>query len=380
MRKKSRHSYAPMPLSSLYEGYHSRYDEARTKTFRGASFTLLLCLFMGLVLWIETDYYLSTETISHVSNSLEVEHQIPLNFNMTFPAAHCDELYFELHDASGVVRNINDNVSRVPLLTPFNAQSTRPVQKPKPHTCGSCYGAESNDLQCCESCEDIIRAYLTKGWMPLPLEHYSQCVTEVPYTHEGSGCRVSACIPVTLPKGSLRIHSGPMRSVAGITVLDAQLHTNNQPEREARPDVDVRHSFHHLSFGDTPDTVASTISGFVTPESGHSYVHHYILQAVRTMLCNRNGTVWNHTQYSVARHVKEITEQAPHIPGVYLSYEFSPLLLRVTQRSPYRSIFHFLLYLSSIAAGVYVALSVVESLCHYGMHHWRKKAQIGKQA
>ena len=30
--------------------------------------------------------------------------------------------------------------------------------------CGSCYGAETKNVPCCDSCNEVIRAHEAKGW------------------------------------------------------------------------------------------------------------------------------------------------------------------------------------------------------------------------
>ena len=41
--------------------------------------------------------------------------------------------------------------------------------------CGSCYGAETEELSCCNTCEQVREAYRKKGWAFSVLDDISQC-------------------------------------------------------------------------------------------------------------------------------------------------------------------------------------------------------------
>lgn len=44
--------------------------------------------------------------------------------------------------------------------------------------CGSCYGAEANPGDCCNTCEQVREAYRTKGWAFVNPDGIEQCVRE----------------------------------------------------------------------------------------------------------------------------------------------------------------------------------------------------------
>lgn len=44
--------------------------------------------------------------------------------------------------------------------------------------CGSCYGAETEELKCCNSCEDVLNAYRAQGWGIRDPRAFDQCKAE----------------------------------------------------------------------------------------------------------------------------------------------------------------------------------------------------------
>ena len=41
--------------------------------------------------------------------------------------------------------------------------------------CGSCYGAETEERKCCNTCEDVQTAYREKGWGIQEMDKFEQC-------------------------------------------------------------------------------------------------------------------------------------------------------------------------------------------------------------
>lgn len=61
-------------------------------------------------------------------------------------------------------------------------------------SCGSCYGAEKGSRKCCNSCEDIISAYMEMGWALKSTEEFEQCKREQNEKHisiNKEGCRLT---------------------------------------------------------------------------------------------------------------------------------------------------------------------------------------------
>jgi hypothetical protein len=48
-----------------------------------------------------------------------------------------------------------------------------------PNYCGPCYGASENPDQCCQSCDDVVDLYKSKGWETVSIRMLAeQCIRE----------------------------------------------------------------------------------------------------------------------------------------------------------------------------------------------------------
>lgn len=79
-------------------------------------------------------------------------------------------------------------------------------------TCGSCYGAETADAPCCNTCEQVREAYRKKGWAFSDPSSIMQCVTEGWTTQikeqMNEGCRVHGTVSVSKVAGNFHFAPG----------------------------------------------------------------------------------------------------------------------------------------------------------------------------
>ena len=88
------------------------------------------------------------------------------------------------------------------------------VLKCKMHVCFSCYGAETDQLSCCNTCDDVREAYRLKGWAFNNPKGIQQCVDEG-FTDKlaeqiKEGCKAKGYIEVNKVGGN--IHFAPGKS------------------------------------------------------------------------------------------------------------------------------------------------------------------------
>ena len=82
-----------------------------------------------------------------------------------------------------------------------------------PEECGSCYGA-GTDGECCNTCEDVRRAYRTKGWtFQASDESIAQCAAlrkeaKAAKNFDGEGCNVYGNVELLASGGNLHIAPG----------------------------------------------------------------------------------------------------------------------------------------------------------------------------
>lgn len=79
-------------------------------------------------------------------------------------------------------------------------------------TCGSCYGAETPELSCCNTCEQVREAYRKKGWAFSDPSSIEQCEKEGWTTQikeqMNEGCRVYGLIDVSKVAGNFHFAPG----------------------------------------------------------------------------------------------------------------------------------------------------------------------------
>jgi len=94
-------------------------------------------------------------------------------------------------------------------------------------TCGSCYGAETSELKCCNTCNDVRRAYQKRTWKFDP-KGIVQCKGEVGEASErekqafSEGCQVYGYLEVNRVGGSFHFGPGKSFSINHVHVHDVQ--------------------------------------------------------------------------------------------------------------------------------------------------------------
>lgn len=116
-----------------------------------------------------------------------------------------------------------------------------------PDYCGSCYGANIVGMPCCNSCDDLKKAYSIMGWSDHGvLKNSTQCLHDVqnPFAHvkKGEGCRLTGHALVNKVSGNFHVAFGD-------SIVRDGMHIHQFLPQEA-PTFNVSHTIHSLSFGD----------------------------------------------------------------------------------------------------------------------------------
>lgn len=113
--------------------------------------------------------------------------------------------------------------------------------------CGSCYGA-GDEGECCQTCDDVKRAYNRKGWHLTDKSSVAQCQKELNIQEEDDeGCNVHGV--VALDSGGGNFHLAPGRDQANnvdahdiSNIFELLMKTFEQ--------WNVSHTIHKIRFGD----------------------------------------------------------------------------------------------------------------------------------
>jgi hypothetical protein len=231
-------------------------SEFRIRTLSGALlslFTLLLTLY-----FITTEYQYNIANVSLV-NHVHVMPQSPIglevSFDITFPRIPCALLASDANDPTGQGQSfhIDSNRHRVwkhrldangrtigkrskfelggTLLEEHQLetlQAAKEEDRQRRRTiiseedgedeeeaddeqiCGSCYGAATEENQCCNTCDDVKRAYRQKQWHIPDISKIDQCRHLVrAEQEENEGCNIRG--NVALSTGGGNLHFAPDR-------------------------------------------------------------------------------------------------------------------------------------------------------------------------
>lgn len=190
--------------------------------------------------------------------------------------------------------------------------------------CGDCYGA-GEEGQCCNTCEEVKKAYKRKGWSLNDVSKIRQCQLEI--DDDGEGCNIHG--KVALSSGGGNFHLAPGRAA-----LDSHdLETLNVFDMllDSFHEWNVSHTIHKLRFGDEyPQGVYQLDKEKRTITDGYGMYQYYFQvrqysalfffllqncvhhthrkasQVVPTTYRFLNGTVIETNQYSVTEHLRHV--------------------------------------------------------------------------
>jgi len=196
--------------------------------------------------------------------------------------------------------------------------------------CGSCYGA-GEEGECCDTCDDVKRAYTRKGWHIQNIADINQCKNEKKRGSEekDEGCNVHGLVALDSGGGSFHLAPGRDMSTAIDTsdigsIFDLLLSTFEQ--------FNVTHSVHRIRFGDEFPGNKNQLDGVNRVISDGYGMYQYYFKIVPTLVKFKNGTIIQTNQYSVTEHLRHVNPGAGRgLPGVFFFYEISPLHVEIVE-------------------------------------------------
>ena len=85
--------------------------------------------------------------------------------------------------------------------------------------CGSCFGAETTDTPCCNTCAAVVAAYTERGWGVSEVQRSAeQCLRErsdpMLAVQKGEGCNLAGWLEVNKVAGNFHVALGEVRARA----------------------------------------------------------------------------------------------------------------------------------------------------------------------
>ncbi|KAJ6806403.1 endoplasmic reticulum-Golgi intermediate compartment protein 3-like [Iris pallida] len=311
-----------------------------------------------------------------------------MQFDVTFPNIACSLLSVDAMDISGEQHyDIRHDIIKKRLDLLGNVIDSRqggigvpkierPLQRHGGRLdhnetyCGSCYGAEMSDHDCCNSCEEVREAYTRKGWGITNPDMIDQCKREgflqKIKDEEGEGCNIHGFLEVNKVAGSIHFTPGKSFHHANFHIYDVSF------QRE----YNISHHINKLSFGKEFPGVVNPLDGVQWMQEASSGMYQYFIKVVPTIYTHITGYKIHSNQFSVTEHFVEGNVYPKPLPGVLLVYDFSPIKVIFTEENS--SLLHFLTNFCAIIGGVFTVAGILDAIFYHGHRAIKKKMELGK--
>lgn len=383
--------------------YPKLEEDYKIKTSSGATMSIVMGVAMTILAVSETWHYAHPKLVDLVEVDGTIHERMKVELNMTFFELPCSKVDLVAMDVAGehqihadasyrmhktrltidgrpIGEKISAKINDVDAADDVNV----PVVEPLPDDyCGSCFGARDG---CCNTCEELKAAYLSKGWSAEPIsgDKSEQCKRDrLLHPHDGKngddvneGCMLEGSMTVNKVAGNFHVALGRTRSVNGRLV-----HAFNAKDMNH---FNTSHRIDHVSFGPSFPSQTNPLNGQIRLVDFHNAdtgVFQYFIKIVPTQFANAYvGSSYRSSQYSFTEkfvpigdghedddddpdHTRKHAHKHPSVirslPGVFFIYDISPFQIRRTMES--ESFFEYLARLFAIVGGVCTISSIADS-------------------
>lgn len=348
-KKLSNHitrSRSPMAGRNLlsFDAFSKTVEDARIRTASGGLVTIISVLLILLLSMSEYADYRKIEYRPELAVDKARGAKMLINLNITFPHIPCELLTMDILDVSGEVQSaishgvtktrLDPNGARISSVeVAFNGEETEEQKRIKalyadkgPDYCGSCWGSvPEGQHRCCNTCEDVRRAYMDAGWAFYDGAGIEQCDLEqfkerVEAT-KNEGCNIAGHVKVNKVIGNFHFAPG-----SPISTGDGHSHDLSLYKRKDLA-YTFAHTIHQLSFGapldalDVATNVAKSellnpLEGVARTTDAKYFRFQYFIKVVSTIFERLDGRVEETNQYSVTMHERALMggrdEDHPH--------------------------------------------------------------------
>lgn len=403
-------------LDILFPKVDSEYT---VQTHGGGVLSVAAYVLIGILMLVEIFSYGSqnASTVEHVQVDTRLGQRMRVNLNITFPSLACVDLHLDVMDVAGdsqldvddtLVKQSLSGITGKQIGTQKKAESNQNhvddekrksvLAVPLPENyCGPCFGAHSQEEQCCNTCDDVLEAYRLKGWSSDTLvKTAEQCIREgrdtskanTPKMTKGQGCNLSGYMVVNRCGGNFHIAMGQ-----GLERNGRHIHTFDPEDTH---NFNASHIIHNLSFGPVVDSDTSPLNGvtkIVTKEKGTTGLFQYFIKVVPTTFTDKktqeqvatnryffterfrplmkeyireyeelSGKAQAHAGGSSDHHNDHHHVKNAILPGVFFIYEIYPFQVQVSPVSV--PLTHLLIRLFAVVGGVLTVFGWVANTLH----------------
>jgi len=304
------------------DAYPKPLEDFKIKTFGGGAITIVSAVIMSLLFISELRDYLTPQVAEELFVDTSRSSKLRINLDIVFPKVSCAYLTIDAMDSAGEQQqhnsithdifkqkldgNGNPIVSEQPEKTEVFGDSTigKKPDTGSPHAtdkktsnetalakpgsgCGSCYGAESILMKCCNTCEEVREAYRMKGWAMTDPSTIEQCkgMVEEMKTIFNEGCRLYGHMEVNRVTGSWHVAPGKSFTLNHVHVHDVQPFSSSQ--------FNMTHIIKTLSFGEEIAGKTNPIDGMEGVATEESTMFQYYLKIVPFTYDKADGMIFS---------------------------------------------------------------------------------------
>lgn len=356
--------------------YSKVHDDYRIKTQSGGLISLVSFITIAVLFFSELNNYLTVEVVDHIIVDTTLNQKLPIGLNITFPHLRCDEVSVDTVDSMGENQvDVAGNLHKVNLDA--RGLISRGDHVAKTGECLPCLEADAaGQKRCCNTCQELKDAYVAAG-----LSYYHVLDT-AEQCRDIVGCQVHGDVLVSKVGGNVHVALGKS------TIRDGK-HVHEFNIKDVSDGFNTSHIIHRLEFGERVEGVSSPLEGTAKTVRHGSYMFHYYIKLVPTLVTKMDREVYTH-QYSVTESGKNVMPRPGELtglPGVFLVYEFTPFMVQKIEKVVLTTaaslvavpLSHFLTSLCAIVGGVFTVAGLLDALLYRGYRRL-EKVSGGKSA
>jgi hypothetical protein len=168
--------------------------------------------------------------------------------------------------------------------------------------CGDCYGAQKPESGCCNTCDDVRKAYEGSGWSFNHPETIEQCTREG-YLDKikeqaNQGCRIRGKVTVNKVAGNFHVAPGRSFQRGNAHVHDIQQYLEQG--------LDFSHQIEHLSFGAQIPNIHNPLDNTKVENAEGLFMFQYYLKVVGTKYFYLHKAPVFTNQFSVTQYNRNL--------------------------------------------------------------------------